>query len=196
MSGSTRRPREEEILDQARELFSERGYRETTLQDIADRLGITRPAFYYYFKSKEEILWKLVRELGFNLLDQARPIAASQDPPQRKLGRILERHVDTVLRDTDTFKVYFSSRDRLDGEKSRQLREGEHTYARLVAEVISEGQALGVMRPGNSMVHALLVIGLANSVVRWFHSAGEMSIEDIAAEVSETAVEGLSATDR
>lgn len=121
------------------------------------------------------------------------PHAASQDPPECKLRRILEQHVDTLLRDAATFKVYFSNRDRLDEEKSRQLREGEHEYARLVAGMISDGQALGALRPGDPMVHALLVIGLANSVVRWFDPAGKMSIEDLAAEVSETAVKGLSA---
>src|SRR5213079_854717 len=50
---------ENEIYEIAIRLFAERGFAGTSLQDIADALGITRPALYYYVKSKDELLAKL-----------------------------------------------------------------------------------------------------------------------------------------
>ena len=54
---------ENEIYEQATRLFAERGFAGTSLQDIADAMGITRPALYYYVKSKDELLAKLVTEI-------------------------------------------------------------------------------------------------------------------------------------
>src|SRR5215471_10049591 len=95
--GTGTRGREQAILDQALELFSRQGYRETTLQEIADRLGITRPAFYYYFRSKEDVLWRLVENLGIRLLDQATPVARGEGSPAERLRTLMVRHARTVL---------------------------------------------------------------------------------------------------
>src|ERR1700744_957820 len=67
--GSTR----ERILDIALELFTEQGYDKTSLQNIADRLGTTKAALYYHFKSKSAILLELhlrLHELGAGFFDE------------------------------------------------------------------------------------------------------------------------------
>jgi AcrR family transcriptional regulator len=55
---------ENEIYENAIRLFAERGFAGTSLQDIADALGITRPALYYYVKSKDELLAKLAADVA------------------------------------------------------------------------------------------------------------------------------------
>src|SRR5579871_4147084 len=71
-----RRPRgvtRERILDVALELFNEQGYDKTSLREIAERLGVTKAALYYHFKSKEDILLELhlkLHALGREALDQ------------------------------------------------------------------------------------------------------------------------------
>src|SRR2546425_4678982 len=55
---------ENEIYEQAIRLFAERGFAGTSLQDIADALGITRPALYYYVRSKDELLAKLAADVA------------------------------------------------------------------------------------------------------------------------------------
>src|SRR5206468_2845368 len=63
MSTARRELVENELYEHATRLFAERGFAGTSLQDIADALGITRPALYYYVKSKDELLAKLVTEV-------------------------------------------------------------------------------------------------------------------------------------
>ena len=55
---------EHEIYERAIRLFADRGFAGTSLQDIADALGITRPALYYYVKSKDELLAKLAADVA------------------------------------------------------------------------------------------------------------------------------------
>jgi AcrR family transcriptional regulator len=63
------------IQDVARELFGQKGVQRTSLQDIADRLGITKPALYYHFKSREE----LVRSILQPLIDEGERFVAEQE---------------------------------------------------------------------------------------------------------------------
>src|SRR5580704_13800655 len=65
-AGLRRRLVEREILERAAELFAERGFAGTTVQDIADALGMSRPALYYYVKSKDVLLEQLVENLSIN----------------------------------------------------------------------------------------------------------------------------------
>ncbi|MFZ0838044.1 MAG: TetR family transcriptional regulator, partial [Xanthobacteraceae bacterium] len=67
------------VLEAAAKLFAERGFGGTNLQDIADALGISRPALYYYFKSKDEILASLVEEVTVFSGHQATELAAKAD---------------------------------------------------------------------------------------------------------------------
>ncbi|GAY14264.1 TetR/AcrR family transcriptional regulator [Mycobacterium sp. shizuoka-1] len=65
----------ERIQDVARELFGQKGVQRTSLQDIADRLGITKPALYYHFKSRED----LVRSILQPLIDEGERFVAEQE---------------------------------------------------------------------------------------------------------------------
>lgn len=63
------------IQEVARELFAEKGVVRTSLQDIADRLGITKPALYYHFRSREE----LIRSILQPLIDEGEAFVAEQE---------------------------------------------------------------------------------------------------------------------
>ena len=86
------------ILDAAATLFIERGTGGTSIQDIAETLGLSRTAVYYYFKSKDAILRALTEEV----LNTARKLAgetvARDDlDPVQALGALVARHADLIL---------------------------------------------------------------------------------------------------
>src|ERR1039457_5311686 len=68
-----------EILEHATRLFAERGYDGTTLQDIADAIGITRPGLYNYIGSKEQLLAELVRDVSENTAHIVRAVRLRTD---------------------------------------------------------------------------------------------------------------------
>jgi TetR/AcrR family transcriptional regulator, cholesterol catabolism regulator len=183
--------REAQLMDKALALFSDGGYRETSLQEIADTLGITRPLFYYYFKSKDDLLWRLIGHVGDALRDGARPIAASDAVPMDKLRSLLEAHAAALLENRDTFRIYFAERHLLEGKRSRALKRGEDEYFGLIAQVIGEGQRAGEFRKENRRVLAHLATGQINSLMAWFEHGGMMSGEDLGRLAASVAVEGL-----
>jgi AcrR family transcriptional regulator len=183
--------REEELLRNAIQLFSRGGFRETSLQEIADELGITRPLFYYYFESKEDLLWRIIGHLGDTLLEQARPIAVADELPTRRLTRLFERHVENV----DAFRIYFAERNQLSGKRDLRLKRGERLYHELITEVIVEGQRLDEIRPGDPHLATRLAMGTANSLLRWFTPAGAISAQELMSATVEYMLAGLAIKD-
>jgi AcrR family transcriptional regulator len=173
------------------ELFSSSGYRETSLQEITSRLDITRPLFYYYFDSKEDLLWHIVGGLPDQLLETARPIAAAASEPSERLRLLVEAHVTALLSNLDTFRIYFAERHVIQGEQDRRLERGERAYRKLVATVIEEGQGLGEFRPGDSQVLTRFLIGMANSIARWYAESGQAGDEEVSRLAGELAVDSL-----
>ncbi len=183
--------REQQIIDHARKLFSRGGFRETSLQDVADQLGLTRAAFYYYFKSKDELLWRLIGNLGDEVIAVTRPIVESPEAPETKLEELMAVHVRTFLANADAFNIYFAERHLVGRARHRRLRKNERAYVDLVAGVVAEGQRSGHFRDGDPRLLTLLLLGLANSPLRWYRPSGPADIDTIAATVAELAVAGL-----
>ncbi|MFI6871562.1 TetR family transcriptional regulator [Nocardia sp. NPDC050406] len=97
-------PTRRRILDAARVLFAARGYRATSMQAIADEVGITKPALYYHFDSKDEIL----RELTLPLLDELEAVLAqaeSRPTPDEVRWHAIEGYVDVHLRHRHTLTM-------------------------------------------------------------------------------------------
>ncbi|GAA1880254.1 TetR family transcriptional regulator [Pseudonocardia ailaonensis] len=84
-----------QIRQVALELFAEQGYDKTSLREIAERLGITKAAVYYHFKTKEEILATLFDELVAGL-DELIEWAGTQDPGPDLRARILGRYQELL----------------------------------------------------------------------------------------------------
>ncbi|WP_211435769.1 TetR/AcrR family transcriptional regulator [Trujillonella endophytica] len=84
------------VLDAALELFAEHGFDGTSLQDIADRLGVTKAAVYYHFHTKDEILRALVQPAFAELM----AIVTEEERRPARAGRVVEvgRYVDYLLR--------------------------------------------------------------------------------------------------
>jgi AcrR family transcriptional regulator len=185
--------REQQILQQALRLFSQAGYHGTSLQEIADELGITRPAFYYYFRSKDDLLWRLIGSLGDQLLEEVRPVVDEPLTPLEKLHKLLVAHTRTILGNPEAFKIYFTERHLVDPRRDRQLRRGEEQYITLYEEVIADAQRDGVVRQGDPHLLALVVTGLANSALRWFQARRPLTAEAASELLADLALASISA---
>jgi AcrR family transcriptional regulator len=185
--------REEQLLGNAIQLFSRGGFRETSLQEIADALGITRPLFYYYFESKEELLWRIIGHLGDVLLEQARPIAVSDQTPQERLRALLKMHIQTLLSNVDAFRIYFAERHSLTGKRDLRLKRGETTYQQLIAEVVADGQRVGEFIDRDPELLSRLALGVANGLLRWYVPTGRITPGDLTTVTVEFILAGIRA---
>ena len=92
----TNRP--DEIIDAAYVCFTRHGARRTTMLDLAEQAGISRPALYQYFRSKEEVFRALVERLLANALAASERAAKSEQQPTGRLAGILLAKLELVMR--------------------------------------------------------------------------------------------------
>ncbi len=130
----------ERILDVAQDLFTQHGYDKTSLRDIADRLGITKAALYYYFERKEDILLELhlrLHAMGTTLLDE---LEAAPDGPARVAlwPRLADGMIDFMVENRELVLLHSRNRSAFEAlsrsERNRQENEDlEARFARILA---------------------------------------------------------------
>jgi AcrR family transcriptional regulator len=184
--GSTARRElvENEIYEHAIRLFAERGFAGTSLQDIADALGITRPALYYYVKSKDDLLAKLAADVAGGSAAQMTQIAERADlDPVGKLREIAQLAVLRQAHQPERFRLLIRSEAELPPELSRAYDASRRSVLAAITGVIDDGIRAGQFRPVDARVAALGVLGMWNWVAWWFrpgHDQAEAAAEQLA----------------
>jgi AcrR family transcriptional regulator len=127
-----------QILRAAADLFRERGYRATTLDDIAAHLGMSKASLYGYFAAKEGILAAISRETMEMFSRGLAEISRRPLPPREKLRQVVHHHVELVLTHRSFLTVFFSEEASFPGPFARQMVREKDRYDRGVERIIRE----------------------------------------------------------
>lgn len=167
------------VLNTAAELFLANGYHRTKLNDVADQLHVTKPALYNYFTSKEDILLACF-EAGTVLLNET--LWSADHSHLRGLER-LQKFVETwVLLMTMPFgrcMVLLDERE-LSDEYRQQVRKYKRDLDTKIRNIFKAGVADQSIAPLDPKLTVFAIMGLLNSVGRWYRSDGGESPEAIA----------------
>jgi len=102
--------RKSELLDAAQKLFVEKGYAKTTVTDILNVHGLSKGVFYYYFKSKEEVMDAIIQRMVDDMVDHAEKVAAdpSMTPPQKIFAILTEKgQSEEMIKDKENMTRQF-----------------------------------------------------------------------------------------
>ena len=120
----------------ALELFAEHGYEKTSLREIAERLGVTKAALYYHFKSKEDIVHSFTDDY-FNEIDDLIEWAKAQPTGEATRREILDRYIAIVLTGAEVFRFIEQNRAAMQSIDSHKER---FTQFRSRLDVLVDGQ--------------------------------------------------------
>lgn len=183
---------ENEIYDQATRLFAERGFAGTSLQDIAEAVGLTRPALYHYVSNKDELLAKLVAEITEDSAAGMAAIAARDDlGPAEQLRQIVAGAVRRQGEHAARFRLLILSEADLPEQIATVHAAGRRSVLRTLTGVIEAGVADGTFRPVDPRIAALGVLGLSNWVAWWFSPDGRTDLDQVCVALADQAVAGL-----
>lgn len=181
----------EEIFTEAVRIFREKGYHATSVQDIADAVGLQKGSLYHYISSKEELLFKIFERSTGELTQQLETIVASADPPTVQLCRAIEAHLTALCEHLDIYSVYLSERRVLSGRTHSRVRAEGERHARLLEHIIQEGIAARDFRPVDSKMTAHAILGMCNWLYQWYSPNGRLKPQEIAGIFSDLVVDGL-----
>jgi AcrR family transcriptional regulator len=181
-----------EVLDKAAVLFTERGYAGTSLQDIADQVGVSRTAIYHYFDSKEAVLNELVSGVTRGAARIFDELGTSTSlGPAEKLHEAARRFTLWVLDPKTYFKMIDRSEHELPAAVASSHRQTKRRVLSGVSSLIDAGIASGEFRAVDSKVAAFAIIGMCNWTAWWFNDRGEKSAKDVACALADLAIASL-----
>lgn len=164
-----RRNRRQDVLDAAVQVFWRNGYAASSVQDVADVVGVLKGSLYYYIKSKEDLLeWIVedVHERSRSILDE---VIALDVPPLERVRTYIERHVAWYLDNVEEVTVFFRDWRSLTGERLELAAQRRRGYDKAVRRLITEAQEHGDVDPGVDPKYAsFYVLAAVNNVPDWY----------------------------
>jgi AcrR family transcriptional regulator len=179
-----------EILRRAAQVFREKGFHGAGMREIAKGLGMAPGALYYYFESKEDLLYACQILSLRRLLKSAREIAASDDPPAGKLRGLVRAHLGHILDELGGSFAHIEFHALPEPLLSDVVSKRD-AYERLVRKVLREGIAAGSFRSVDVKLTTLSLLGALNWTVVWWRPEGHRDLEAVADQMAATFLEGL-----
>jgi TetR/AcrR family transcriptional regulator, cholesterol catabolism regulator len=177
------------ILEEAVKLFYERGFSGTTLDDIAAKLGVTKPFIYTHFRSKVELLEAICRptiEMSLEAISQA---AGQTGSASERLFNGVIAFSRVVLQRQANIAVYFREEKSLSKPGLADINALRKRFDRVLSELLEEGIKAGEFRITDIRVAALAIGGMVSWAYTWYQPGGRLSIDDVGAEMARFAVE-------
>ncbi len=191
-SSPRRQLMENEVLEHATRLFAEKGFAGTNLQDVAASMGLKRPALYYYFKNKDELLERLIFEATAGPANDLQTVASQTEyDAGRRLHELARRMVVWVASHSDRFLLLVKSESDLSPASAKAFTDGRRAALNAVRGVIEEGVESGQFRPMDPLVASFGVWGICNWVAFWYQPDGTQSIDAIADQLADMALASL-----
>jgi AcrR family transcriptional regulator len=181
--------RRRQLLDVARRVLAQRGFYETTMAEIAEEAGVTKPVLYQHFASKRDLYTAMLEDIGGRLRAAVLEAAAGADSPRQQVDAGFRAYVQFVEDDTEGFQILFSGTSRQDGEWAAITSAVEYSIAQGIAELID---VPGInARHRQAMAHG--IIGLAEAMMRYWQSghAEGLDRDDLIHDLSTLAWGGL-----
>jgi TetR/AcrR family transcriptional regulator len=185
-----RQRRRAEILHAALVAFRENGYHSTTLEDIAERLGVRKTALYHYFPDKESILYECHRESLAEIDRIIEEAEACCERASEKLAHLIREHVRIMTEALEgsplTFEVPALSADR-----RAEIVKARDRYERFLRGLIVQGMKDGEFREVDPKIAVFVILGAINWIARWYRPEGAIHAPELGSQFAEYLVGGL-----
>lgn len=180
----------DEILRVSAQIFREKGYRATNLQQVADYFGVRRPAIYYWFSRKADILVEIQKRFLDTLTKELESILALDLPTDEKLIRIMTGQVEMFAGSIAELAVFLENESELPEDAQQETQSAKRRYQKAIEELYRKGIKEGIFVDMDPHVAASLLLGLTNWMHRWYRP-GHHAASEIADVITRFACDGI-----
>ncbi|RPJ63902.1 MAG: TetR/AcrR family transcriptional regulator [Dehalococcoidia bacterium] len=185
-----RREVKRKILDAAADLIKERGYANVTLDQIAERLHISKVSIYHHWTSKNEIIFDLHRIAYKIVIESLERIVKDNDTADIKLRRAIENHVSQVV--VTGIGPMMPQQDWLViSRHKKEIVKLRDTYEEMLYKIITDGIDKGMFKKIDAKILIYTIIGAANYTWVWYSPKGSMSLKEIAERMADFLLSGI-----
>ena len=189
------RNRNSSVMAAAISVMSEKGYSGTSVQEVADRVGVLKGSLYHYFSSKEELLFRILDASHDESVAIADAVAAMGLSPLDELKEYLTRQSLWYLKNVERANIFFTESRNLTGDRRDLVKQRGLQFEKHMRDLIAAAQEDGQIR---SKVDVRLltrfVIGSLNNIRLWpSRSQGDFTDDQLVSALIELVLNGLEA---
>jgi TetR/AcrR family transcriptional regulator len=181
------------LLREAASAFTRKGFHAASLDDIAQKLGVTKAALYHYFPSKHALLrecFKRALEVGFQGLESAEAAGGSA---RERLRHTLCFYLKEIIDELSCCVVLVEENALLPEDYASLLQERDR-FENTLRDLVREGIADGSIVPCDPKLAVFTMLGAVNWVSKWFNQTGAWSADHVSAALTDMLDRMLSAT--
>ena len=185
-----------EIYRAAAKIICEKGYDATSMNDIADAVGITKAGIYHHIPGKKDLLFRIMT-FGMDSLEEQVIVPAREvADPELRLRTIIVNHVKLITsRSTpqgyNFVTIVVDEVAGLTAAHRRKINQRKRVYVDLVRDTLRELKAEGKLRDVDLTAAAFSLLGMILWLSRWYSPSGRLSPEQVSREVTKIALGGL-----
>jgi AcrR family transcriptional regulator len=185
-------PIPEKLMRVSVELFAERGYAQTSVQEIVDAAGVTKGALYHYFKSKDDLLFDIYDRMLSLQLEHLEQIVARGLSSEETLRLVCEDVLVTSIEWLREGIVFFRSQHMLTAERQTEVKRRRRKYNDEFEAILERGRADGIVR--TDIPSAILIAHFFSDphyLAQWYSPGGPLSKEQVASEITDLYLAGI-----
>ena len=190
--GGASAKRAEEVLAAAAELVATRGFDATSMQDVADAVGLLKGSLYYYVSSKDELLLRIIEPGYHAAMDAIAEVLAAPADGTERIRMFVRAHCAFVMDNLTSFTVWMRDFEKLSEQRRAEISAVGDSYYASFRTLLSEAVEEGVVDPSFD-VHLLgtTIVGLLNSITQWYHPDGRLTADQVSDHLEALVLAGL-----
>jgi TetR/AcrR family transcriptional regulator, cholesterol catabolism regulator len=175
------RSRDSEVLEKAIGIFYRKGFAATSIQDLADELGMLKSSLYYYITSKEALLRRIFEDSHAGAMEVVERVEAMDAPPLERIHAYLQQYAEWFLTNSERASLYAREWRYLTGEFYDEVAAQRAYYDDVLIRLIDEAKAAGKVPAGVSTRYsAYFVLGSLGSLNDWYRPGGSHDAATVA----------------
>ena len=177
------------ILRESSAIFAEKGYDGASVRDISAATGVSLSGLYYYFKSKEDLLFLIQRHCFDTLLERLAEDLEGVDGPVDRLEVIVRNHLRFFADNMSEMKVLSHEAEALTGEYRRQIAARKREYVRAVQACVD--QVAPDRDPADRRVATFALFGMMNWIYTWYRPGKDVSVDRLSSTILQIFLGGV-----
>lgn len=170
----------DKIVEAAREIIGNEGFKAASLQKIADKVGIHKSTLFHYLRNKKELLVYILEGSTSIASTRLEKILYAKDlEPEEKMKAFFTNHLQSVVQDISGLNIYLNQLEILPAKYRKIYKEKRKDYEKYFEKIVIQMQEKGYFESMDTKIVSFGILGMLNSVPRWFKEDGPLTLEEV-----------------
>ncbi len=193
--GNPQQDNKERLLDVATDLFSSKGFKGTSIRDIAGEMGMSISNLYHHYKNKDALLLAIIERTSVTIVKTLRELSKKDLEPFSKFKLLLITHINLCAKHFKESKIFLLDEENLSPEGVEKNLRIQREVFEIYLNELKQLKKVGIVKGDNLSVLAFNVLGVINWQLRWYRPEGRLSLVKVTDEIVSFVLYGVTGSE-